>query len=169
MKSIIVYSSLTGNTKKLAEAIHNKYPSFELRSIDESVDLSEYDLAFIGYWVNRGTADEACLNLLNNNQSSNIAAFGTSGQYPDSNASIKYSGRVKDLVEERNKYFGGFICQGKIEESRTERRKLIPKGQPHYLTEEGLARHIESRNHPNETDIDRLLSWVDDVLEVYNG
>lgn len=169
MKSIIVYSSLTGNTKKLAEAIHEKYPKFDIRSIDECADISEYDLIFLGYWVNRGTADEACLNVLNNSQSNKIATFGTSGQYPDSDASIKYCNRVKALVQDKNEYMGGFICQGKIEESRTEKRKRIPQGQSHYLTEEGLRRHLESRKHPDEEDINRLLLWVEDVLEVYNG
>lgn len=164
MKILVTYSSLTGNTKKLAQAIQNEYSNTQLMAISDVKDVLDYDLIFLGYWVNRGTADDLTQQFLQGLKDKKVAVFGTSGQYSDSPYSLKYKNRVKALVEENNKYIDGFICIGKIEESRTEKRKLIQPGQPHYLTEEGLKRHIESRKHPDETDIYNLLKWVDDIL-----
>ncbi len=164
MKILIAYSSVTGNTKKLAETLHQIYPLSTITSVQNAVTEGlfneDYDVIFWGYWVNRGTADEAAQKFLSKVKAKNVAAFGTSGQYPDSERGIQYKDRVQKLVEEANSYKGGFICLGKIQEHRTEKRKLIPKGEPHYLTEEGLARHIESRTHPDSEDIENLKKWA---------
>nr|WP_255814112.1 flavodoxin family protein [Acidaminobacter sp. JC074] len=167
VKTIIIYSSITGNTKKLAHAIYNHKSTFDIMAVEDVNDLKAYDRIYLGYWVNRGTADEATLKLLKDITNKEIAAFGTSGQYSDSPVSLKYSNSVNDLILSDNVYLGGYICLGKIEESRTERRLKIAKGEKHYLTEEGYKRHLESRKHPDEEDIDRLLRWVDSIEEKY--
>jgi flavodoxin len=54
MNSLIIYWSVTGNTKKVAEAIHNTLQNSGVNSILKRVekamneDLYEYDLVFIG-------------------------------------------------------------------------------------------------------------------------
>ncbi len=169
MKILIAYSSVTGNTRKLAEALHDIYPESTVTSVQQAVSQGlvneDYHIIFWGYWVNRGTADETAQDFLSKVKGKNIAAFGTSGQYPDSERGMIYKDRVQKLVEEANIYRGGFICLGKIQEHRTEKRKLIPKGEPHYLTEEGLARHIESRTHPDGEDIENLKQWALNITE----
>ncbi len=165
MNVLIAYSSVTGNTRKLAKAIKNNYPDMDIQETDKVENVQGYDLILLGYWVNRGSADEVSKNFINNIEGKCIGVFGTSGQYPDSPFGEKYRNRVKDLVEDKNRYVGGYICLGKIQEERTEKRKRIPEGQPHYLTEEGLARHIESRKHPDQEDMDRLVRWVGEVLD----
>ncbi len=173
MKILITYSSVTGNTKKLAEGIHEVIPQGKLLPVQEALAQKlfdqDFDIIFWGYWANRGTADEKAQEFLGKLKSKNVAAFGTSGQYPDSERGLIYKDRVKKLVEESNVYKGGFLSMGKIQESRTERRKLIPKGQSHYLSEEGLARHIESRKHPNNEDIEKLQKWALEIVEVPNS
>lgn len=51
MKGLIVYSSLSGNTKKIAEAIAEVAEDSELISVREfqSSMLANFDLFYIGY------------------------------------------------------------------------------------------------------------------------
>ncbi|HHQ8779924.1 TPA: flavodoxin family protein, partial [Clostridioides difficile] len=56
MKSLILYSSLTGNTKKIAcsiyEAIQGKKEIKNISElVDDSIDYENYDIVFLGYWV----------------------------------------------------------------------------------------------------------------------
>ncbi len=58
MKSLILYSSLTGNTKKIAcsiyEAIQGKKEIKNISElVDDSIDYENYDIVFLGYWVDR--------------------------------------------------------------------------------------------------------------------
>ncbi|MDM8534744.1 flavodoxin family protein, partial [Clostridiaceae bacterium HSG29] len=125
-----------------------------------------FDILVVGYWVNKGTANIKIQNFLEKIANKKIAIFGTSGQYPDSARAIKYMNRVKNLVEKKNEYLGGYICQGKIKSERTEKRLKILKGNSHYLDELGYKRHLESRNHPNEIDIDNAIIWIENIIKL---
>ena len=51
MKFLIVYSSKTGNTKKVAEALARVAPiGSEIHSIEEAGDADGFDVIFAGYW-----------------------------------------------------------------------------------------------------------------------
>ena len=59
MKFLIVYSSKTGNTKKVAEALARVAPiGSEIHSIEEAGDADGFDVIFAGYWLDRGGVDE---------------------------------------------------------------------------------------------------------------
>ena len=81
MKGLIVYSSLSGNTKKIAEAIAEVAEDSELISVREfqSSMLANFDLFYIGYWVDKGDCDAATLRLLAQLKDKRIVLFGTLG------------------------------------------------------------------------------------------
>lgn len=61
----ILFSSLTGNTKKLADAIHETLPEEGCEyfgAIKTPVPSSE--LLYIGFWTDKGNADNETLTLL---------------------------------------------------------------------------------------------------------
>ncbi len=61
----ILFSSLTGNTKKLADAIHKTLPEEGCEyfgAIKTPVPSSE--LLYIGFWTDKGNADNETLTLL---------------------------------------------------------------------------------------------------------
>lgn len=61
----ILFSSLTGNTKKLADAIHKTLPQNDCEyfgAIKTPVPSSE--LLYIGFWTDKGNADNETLTLL---------------------------------------------------------------------------------------------------------
>jgi len=58
MKLLVTYSSRTGNTKKVAEAIISIMPAVtEIYPVEEAPPPQGYDFIVFGFWVNRETAD----------------------------------------------------------------------------------------------------------------
>ena len=80
MKSIVLYSTRTGNTKMVAEAIASALPEGtpcrNIREMNES--LSDYDCVFMGFWVDKGTADDASRKVLENLHNRHVAVFAAS-------------------------------------------------------------------------------------------
>ncbi len=168
MKCAVVYSSETGNTYKLARGIY-KGIDCATRFINvEDVDYNEiecYDTIVICYWNRQNTADPDSLAFLEAVKGKNIFAAGTLGAYPTGRSGVAMLENVRAAVRNSgNKLIGEFICQGRIDPVKTERRRQIEKGRPHYLDEEGLKRHIESRNHPDLRDIERAVASVKESL-----
>lgn len=61
----IIFSSPTGNTKLLADAIRDALPEENCNyfGVSENAD-TQSDILFIGFWTDKGTADKATLDLL---------------------------------------------------------------------------------------------------------
>ena len=74
MKSIVIYSSLTGNTKSVAEAMASVMPEGTpcLPVKDAPENLADYDTVFVGFWVDRGTANKEAAKLIETLKKSNI-------------------------------------------------------------------------------------------------
>ncbi len=58
MKCLVVYSSVTGNTRKVAEAIFQAMPpDSEIFPVESAPAPDAYDFVAVGFWGDRGTAD----------------------------------------------------------------------------------------------------------------
>lgn len=171
-RKIIIYtSSITGNTRKVMDHIATGIE--EVGQIEryntalwaaDPFELSEADLHIVGFWCRRGSLDDASLQLLKALAGKNVLLIGTLGNYPDS----PYGKRVIERVNEvatSCKRLGTFLCQGKIEESRTEKRRSLPKDHIHYLDDRGYQRHLDSRSHPDSKDLEDALSYVRSILQ----
>lgn len=64
MDYLVVYSSKTGNTEKVAMAIFNALPgkSKDVQRVEEL--KGEADTYFVGFWNNRGTCSGEIVELL---------------------------------------------------------------------------------------------------------
>ena len=80
MEVMVIYSSHTGNTKKIASSIFAAIPgdSKDMQSIDEysGKDAETY---FVGFWTDKGTCDMRVVDLLSELEGKNVALFGTCG------------------------------------------------------------------------------------------
>ena len=54
MKTLVTYSTKTGNTKKVAESIAKAIENSEIKDIAEVNNL-DYDLIIVGTWIDKGT------------------------------------------------------------------------------------------------------------------
>ena len=75
----IVFSSLTGNTKKLAEAIYEVLPKDKCDHFGETgSQVPGSDLLYIGFWTDKGNADKKTLELLSKLKGKKIFLFWNS-------------------------------------------------------------------------------------------
>ena len=65
-KWLIVYSSVTGNTKQIAEAIYDGFGEdmANIFAIRDEFNLEDYDNIAVGYWLTRGEPDKMVQELL---------------------------------------------------------------------------------------------------------
>jgi flavodoxin len=161
---LIVYSSKTGNTKKLAEGIREGLVAalageeIRLAAVEENPDSAGVSWVLLGFWADRGSADQKALQYLKSLEGRRLGLFGTLGAYPDSAHARDISQEVKDLASEKNTVLGCFLCQGKIDPALTGRVKSLPPDNPHAMTEERMKRHLEAAKHPDENDIKAAVS-----------
>jgi flavodoxin len=154
MKILIVYSSLTGNTRKVAEAIHEQLgQEAELFSVEQAPQAEGYNLVALGFWVDRGTADKKAQDYLTGLRNQNVALFATLGAYPDSEHAAKSMANAAALLDGSNTLAGSFICQGKVNPKLIEQFKNLPEDHPHGMNAERRARHLEAAKHPDAADL----------------
>lgn len=155
MKSLVVYSSLTGNTKMVAEAIAEELgKNTTVVAIEEQPDTVGYDLVAVGFWVDRGTADKKTADYLKTLKNTKVALFATLGANPKSDHAKKSLDNAAALLSETNTVVGSFICQGKVDPKLIEQmNKMFPAGHPHGMNAERKARHEEASKHPNGEDL----------------
>ncbi|MCC0635070.1 MULTISPECIES: flavodoxin family protein BilS [unclassified Clostridioides] len=170
MKSLILYSSLTGNTKKIAQSIYDAMQGEkEIKNIsevtDNNVDYEKYDIIFLGYWVDKGICDKNSKLVFENIHNKKLALFGTMGANTKGNYGINIMDKVKDVFSKDNEIVGSFICQGKIAEGLKvkyeEMLKLHPENE--HIREQ-LKGHEESQSHPDEQDVSEAVRFTKDIM-----
>lgn len=167
MRCLVVYSSRTGNTKSIAEAV-SKVMDFdtEIYSVDNAPCPDDYDFIAVGYWVDKGTADAKAKKYLERIKGKKVALFGTLGANPESEHGVQCRENVKNLVWKDNQVIGDFLCRGKIDPAITERLKKLPEGHSHGMTEARLKTHMEAQNHPNEKDFENAQNTFQKIMEM---
>jgi len=165
-KTMVVYSSKTGNTKKVAEEIMKVLPgNTDIFPVEKAPDPSEYDFIAAGFWVDRGTAETKALEYFKKIENKKVAIFITLGAYPDSAHAEKVVENAKKLFGEKNEVLGHFICQGKIDPALTEKFKDLPPDHPHAMTPERKARHEEAKKHPDSKDFKNACQAFKGIME----
>jgi flavodoxin len=157
MTMLIVYSSRTGNTKKIAEAIAAVMPEAKLASIDTAPAPDDFDWVALGFWVNKGLPDNAMLRYMQTIRKSTVALFGTLGAWPNSEHAKKCIQRSEALLaapEAGNTVLGTFLCQGRVDPAVISlmQQQASPA---HPMTEERKQRLLEAAKHPDEQDCRR--------------
>ena len=118
MKTLIVYSSRTGNTRTIAEAIAEALPGSHCCPVEEALEPHGFDLVAVGYWVDRGGPDSRAKAYMEHISHSRVALFGTLGAWPDSEHARDCRRMGEELLREPergNMVLGTFLCQGKVD------------------------------------------------------
>ena len=182
MKILVTYFSQTGNTKKIAQAIHehvsNNHES-HLKTIKKVKieDLEDYDLVFIGSACHDSDLAKPVLKFLKklpNSPKYAIAGFYTHSTYlPEGDDRIKelserWSGKgiaTFEALKEKKKinFKGYFRCQG-IPSLPIEQfiHKTIIKDD-----EEWIEFIEEVKKHPNENDIEDAKKFAQTILSEF--
>lgn len=111
----IIFNSKTGNTRKLADAIHEALPQENcdlFGAVEGDVPASE--TLYIGFWTDKGSADKATAELLAKLKNRKIFLFGTAGFGGSEEYFTNILDNVKKLINESNTVVGEYMCQGRM-------------------------------------------------------
>lgn len=166
MKSLIIYSSLTGNTKKIAEAIAKEVEDAELLRVQdvEPSMLAHFDVIYIGYWVDKGDCDQASLKVMSHITNQRIVLFGTTGA---SSSSTAYYEMIKHKVEThipQVHLLGHLLLQGSVSDKLIDRYRAQAKEHPEdeHLMQQ-IAAYEKGQSHPDEADIKEAIAFAHSI------
>lgn len=166
MDYMVVYSSKTGNTKKIATEIFSALPgmSKDMQSMREYRG-KDADIFFIGFWVDRGTCDISVIEMMSELHGKKIALFGTCGMGRDAAYFKSIEQKVNVWVPDDCEYLGTFLCQGKMP-MQVRGNYEIPMEDPRQEAwrKKMLQNFDEGLFHPNEEDLGRAREFVEQVL-----
>ena len=161
-KYSIVYSSLTGNTKVLADVIHEALPQDKCEyfgAVDTVIPSSE--LLYIGFWTDKGNADDKTLQLLSQLKNKQIFLFGTAGFGGSDIYFRKILSQVKQFIDASNVIVGEYMCQGKMPMSVRQRYEEMKKQPIHLPNLDALIENFDNAlSHPDADDLERLKQAV---------
>ena len=115
-KSMVVYSSRSGDTKTVAEAIFDILPGKkEIYTVEEAPSAEGYDFIAMGFRMEKGRPEPwaaAYMKTLQMLERSMVGLFGTLGAEPDAEYARECIREAVELVSEE-RVAGTFLCKSR--------------------------------------------------------
>ena len=158
----INFSSLTGNTRMLSDTIRGALPE-ELCDYFGDAKSADPDaeMIYVGFWTDKGNADEAALNALKNLRNKNVFLFGTAGFGVEDAYFQWVLNNVKASMDESNTLVGEFMCQGKMQQAVRDRyvkMKAQPDAAPNL--DQLIDNFDRALSHPDAADLENLRQAI---------
>ena len=158
----ILFSSMTGNTKELADAIREILPEETLDYFGLCKDADpQSEILYIGFWTDKGTADESTLDFLKQLHGKNIFLFGTAGFGGSKEYFDKILKKTEHSLDKSNTVFGCYMCQGKMPVSVRQRYEAMKAKPLHIPNLDALIENFDKAlSHPDAADLEQLKQAV---------
>jgi len=155
---LVTYTSWTGNTKEVAEAVYEALENDKkIRSVDEVGDVNAYELIFIGFPVHSHSVPFKTEELLKKiAPGKKIALFSTHGSLTGSRLSREALEHASILAS-KARILGTFSCRGKVSLQAME---VLSRSPEHAAWVEMAA---SASGHPDEHDLAdarQFARWV---------
>ena len=115
----------------------------------------------MGFWTDKGTADAAILEFLEQLHGKKVFLFGTAGFGGSEGYFNKILKTVQKSLDRSNTLIGSFMCQGKMPQAVRDRYVKM-KEQPDHMPNLDLliANFDRALSHPDKKDLDKLRELV---------
>jgi flavodoxin I len=155
MRSLIVFSSQSGNTRKLAEIVADALPGEKELVPIEAVpeNLRAFDLVAVGFWLMGGTPDPKSIEFLPKTGGKKLFLFATHG-------AAKGSAHAAGAMEQARKaaagahLVGAYSCQGEVQ------AQVIAKAGAKQPPPVWVADAPGAKGHPDQQDLAELRQVV---------
>lgn len=154
LQSMVVYSSRTGNTQKIATRIFAAIPgdSKDMQKIGEYRG-KDAELFFVGFWTDKGNCCEQAAELLQSLHGKQVALFGTCGMGTEEPYYDKIREEAKKWLPDDNVYLGTFMCQGKMPmQVRNRYEAMLLQGEKPGWMQAMIRNFDEALLHPDRID-----------------
>ncbi|MEQ2400028.1 flavodoxin family protein [Peptoniphilus hominis (ex Hitch et al. 2025)] len=146
MKGLIIYSSKTGNTKRMAEKIYEVLKDehqMTIKDIRDAPEVEKFDFILLGAWIDRGSLEPKALKVLKTIKNKKLGLFATLGAMPDSEHGRKVIKNLENLLIDRDS-LGQYICPGLVDPKMIEKLKgikgvIVPKKIKEKMIDTSLA------------------------------
>ena len=153
---LIVYSSVTGNTKKVAEAIGEAVGADPVSVEEAPGDIPGYDLVAVGYWLWRGGPDPKAAAYLSRLKDARVVLFETHAAEDRSEHAVTAFARAGARLGKGCSVLSVFECQGQVSEAIRKRHESLPANDPHAKSTGWKT----SVGHPDDADLERARAFA---------
>ncbi|MFO7568763.1 MAG: flavodoxin family protein [Smithellaceae bacterium] len=147
MKTLVTYYSDTGNTEKIARAIYDAVElDKELKKVQDTEDLSGYDIIFCGFPVQSHSVPEKAAALISRiPDGQKVAFFSTHGSLKDGILPKQAFEHALGLSTKLT-VVGHFGCRGKVAEKIIEALMKSPQHQAWAEEARGAIDHPDAHD-----------------------
>ena len=157
----IVYSSKTGNTRMLAEALAAFLPEADRVYMGEPVPQArDAERIYVGFWTDKGTCDPETAAFLAELTTQEVFLFGTAGFGGSADYFEKILAEVKQKLSPQVRLIGTYMCQGKMPQGVRHRYEAMEEGPRRQML---LDNFDQALSHPDEADLQHLKAAVEAV------
>lgn len=155
MKTAIVYSSATGNTKALAETIEKKVSDLIYTGTvdDKALDA---DVIYVGFWAKAFSCGDDIKGFLEKCKGKKIFLFGTAGYDDTQEYFDKILTAVKENIDSSNTVTGEFLCMGKVSTAKQNAIKEMDEAKFNNMK----PNMDRAESHPDQADLDNLAAKI---------
>lgn len=152
MKNAIVFETVSGNTKLLAETIEKTVGDVGYIGAPDDKAL-EADVIYVGSWTTAFSCTPKIKEFLEKLNNKKVFVFVTAGYGSTEEFFKPIIESVKANVNSSNEIIGEFICQGKVSETKQEGIKKMDETKYNNMKPE-LDKSV---SHPDESDLANLV------------
>ena len=154
MSYSIVYSSKTGNTALLAQALRECLGEENcLYFGPPSAQALKAQRIYVGFWTDKGTCDEETAQFLATLTQQEVFLFGTAGFGGEAAYFAKILAMVKEEIPEGVHVIGEYMCQGKMPDTVRRRYEQMEDSPRKQIMLENFDRALA---HPGREDLEQL-------------
>ncbi len=151
MRYAIVYSSPTGNTALLAQAIREALPQAGcLYFGGPDPKALEAETVYVGFWTDKGTCDAQTAGFLQTLTNQRVFLFGTAGFGGAPAYFAQILDRVKAHLNQGVQVVGTYMCQGKMPPAVRTRYEAMPESPRRTAM---LENFDQALSHPDQQDL----------------
>ena len=165
MKTLIIYSSETGNTKmvceKAFEYINGEKVIIPVKEKD-SVNLDDFDNIIVGTWIDKANANAEARKFINTLSNKNIFFIGTLATSLESEHAKKCFNNLTKLCSKKNNFVDGVLARGKVSKDLQEKFTKFPLNIIiHKFVPNMKEIILEAASHPDESDFLLIKDFID--------
>ena len=162
MSYAIVFSSKTGNTELLADTLRSCLPQADCCYFGNPNSAAmEADTLYVGFWTDKGKADESSSVFLKQLRGKQVFLFGTAGFGGSEEYFDKILKKTEHSLDKSNTVFGCYMCQGKMPMSVRQRYEEMKKQPIHLPNLDAMIENFDKAlSHPDADDLEQLKQAV---------